>query len=739
MTHDENDILALAERHGVELEYEDTWGRIHRTSEETAKKILTAKSAYPAERRIEPESWTYVADRGDPEERIAWTFEPRESIEGSRPERIELTISGPGDDRASRRSDYSGDHIEIEWDNLTGRARISVPMPEEPLPIGDYRVSPRIEGGDRSAEREGALIVCPKRAYMLGEPAAPTRIAGVGVALYGLRSERNWGIGDFTDLIALLDWAKDEAHVDFVGLNPLHALFNRRPYNISPYMPSSRFFHNFIYLDITALPEFEESSDARSFAESPETLERIERLRTAALVDYEGCAGLKLEVLRKVFRSFMDRGRRNDYSDPRWTEFSRYVDEQGDYLHRYAIFCTLEEHFRTTGEPIYVWTEWPAEYHDPESEAVELFAEERKDDVLFWKYVQWRTESQLARCQEYALDKGMLIGLYHDEALAVDHNGADSWAFNELFHEGFRVGAPPDAFAPQGQDWGFAPPNRDKLREAAYEPFRRKLRANCKYGGALRIDHVMQIHRLFWIPDGRKPADGVYVRDSERDLLNVIALESLRNETIIIGEDLGTVPPRFRERLMDKGVLSYRLFYFERDQGNNLIPYHRYPERALVSVTTHDLPTLAGFWTGRDIDLRRRLGLLNEEAERDFRADRTDHKAKIIERLVRDGVLPDHTAHAAWESPFPTEDLHNAVLRFLFNTPSRMVIINQEDVFLDERQQNLPGTTTENNNWVTKMRYSIEQLRNDPDALRFAQRFRDRLEESGRASRPSRP
>jgi 4-alpha-glucanotransferase len=243
----------------------------------------------------------------------------------------------------------------------------------------------------------------------------------------------------------------------------------------------------------------------------------------------------------------------------------------------------------------------------------------------------------------------------------------------------------------------------------------------------------MQFHHLFWIPAEGKPVDGVYVQDYESDLLNLVALESQNSRTLIVGEDLGTVPFNFRERLMAKGVFSYRLLYFERDGDGNLLPRHAYPEGALVSITTHDLPTLAGFWSGRDIDLRRQTGLIDESSEEKFRQDRAWHKAKIIERLVQEGLFADDAAQVAAESQFPTEELHSAVLNFLFGTPARLVVISQEDIFLDLRQQNLPSTTWENPNWVTKMLYSVEDLRSNPAAVRLATRFRECVEKCGRS------
>ena len=395
-------------------------------------------------------------------------------------------------------------------------------------------------------------------------------------------------------------------------------------------------------------------------------------------------------------------------------------------------FARLQEHFQSVLPSAATWREWPAAFQNATSPEVQEFQRQHAREVLFWAYVQWQLDEQLRDAHAHALRRGMIVGLYHDQALAVDRNGADCWAWPEFCHDGFTVGAPPDSFAPHGQDWGFPPPDRDKHRSSGYELLLRQLHASCKHGGALRIDHVMQIHHLFWIPPNGTPADGVYVKDNEQDLLNVLTLASHQNRTVIVGEDLGTLPMNFRETLMDRGVFSYRLFYFERDQGGNLLNHWEYPQSALVSISTHDLPTLAGFWLGKDIDTRRDIGMLDAEEEKKFREDRTNHKAKIIEKLVQDGFLPAPVAHAAWISSFPTDELHSSVLKFLFHTPSALVMINQEDILLDRRQQNFPGTTSQNPNWVTKMLYTVEELRSHPEAKRLSRKLRLLLEESGR-------
>ena len=326
------------------------------------------------------------------------------------------------------------------------------------------------------------------------------------------------------------------------------------------------------------------------------------------------------------------------------------------------------------------------------------------------------------------------------EALAVDNNGADFWAWREFFHEGFRVGgSPPDDFAPDGQDWGFPPPDSDRLRSAGFGLFLKKLNANCKYGGALRIDHVMQFHHLFWIPSDGKPVDGVYVRDYESDLLNLVALESQNSHTLIIGEDLGTVPFQFRERLMDKGIFSSRLLYFEPRWRGKLLPGHVYPQSVLVSITTHDLPTLAGFWSSRDVDLRMEIGLLDGMSGEKFKQDRIRHKARIIERLVQDGLLANQAAQSAAESQFPTggKPTQQSWTSYWAHHPDWWSSVRRIFSWMSA-SRNLPSTTWENPNWVTyKMLYTVEELQEgNPEAIRLARRFKESVEKWGRSHGP---
>ncbi len=614
---------------------------------------------------------------------------------------------------------------------------IRIPYPKE-LKMGRYRFNVTAEFPEGSLYRELHWLVCPETCYQPSEITNGQKLAGIGLALYGIRSQSNWGIGDISDLKRVLDWAADDVGVDFVGLQPLHAIFNKSPFNTSPYLPSSRLYPNYVYLDVQAVDDFHESEKARIYANLPSNQVLIHELRDAEYVDYEKVAALKISVLKESFRTFLANNAKGHRCNERWEQFEKFRLSQGEYLRRFALFCALQEHFLEQSQKMSTWRNWPLPYHDPVGGAVKSFERENQEKVLFWMYVQWQLHLQLKSVQEYARAKGMLIGLYNDMALAVDSNGADFWAWRDLFHDGFTIGAPPDSFAPHGQNWGVPAPNGEAMRRSGYELFIKNIEANCCYGGALRIDHVMQFNHLFWIAAGSPPGEGVYVKEREDELLSIVALGSHQNRVIIVGEDLGTLPEGFRERLMKRGIFSYRLFYFEQDPRGKYIPFRDYPIRALVSISTHDLPPLASFWSYKDIGMRKDMGLIDgTQAEAQWQ-QRTSQKALIVERLFQDGFLTDQNAHPAWESPLPTDDLHTAVLRFVLHTPSLLALISQEDLFLDERQQNFPGTTSEHNNWVTKMRYSLEQLRADKDATHMTQKLRRLLEESGRLKNPAR-
>jgi 4-alpha-glucanotransferase len=385
---------------------------------------------------------------------------------------------------------------------------------------------------------------------------------------------------------------------------------------------------------------------------------------------------------------------------------------------------------------MWTWHDWPEEFRDPGSEATARFRRKYKRRVLFYEYLQWQLDLQLAGAQAEAVRRGLPMGLYHDLALATDRFGSDLWGHRAFFVEGCRVGSPPDDFAPKGQDWAFPPPNSQRHWETGYRLFVESIRKNCRHGGMLRIDHVMRFFRLYWIPDGADATGGAYVRDRWEDLIRIVALESVRKKVVVVGEDLGTVEPLVREALARFGILSYRLFYFERDERGEFKAVQDYPLQALVSSTTHDLPTLAGFWRSEDIEARHRAGVLG--SEENYRAQlgaRAADKQKMLDLLFASRLLPDSMPRSAEAIPELTGELHNAVIGFLASTPSLLMVVNQEDLTKELHQQNLPGTTWQYPNWSRKMRFSLEDLRTDRMARDVAAMFRHWVERTTRQSR----
>jgi 4-alpha-glucanotransferase len=613
----------------------------------------------------------------------------------------------------------------IEMEGRTWvRARALLPVK---LPLGYHEILVQCAG----AKATTRYIVAPRRAWTEPNMARGGRAAGFAVSLYGLRSSHNWGCGDFRDLLDVIDWAPQQLCASFVALNPLHAIHNRRPFNTSPYLPNCIFYQNFLYLDIEGMQDYAASRRARRLRESAPVKREIEELRAAEFVEYERVSALKLRLLKLAFVQFLREWRRGT---PRSREFDAFRAQEAGLLERFATYSALGEYLHRCNPELWSWPDWPEGFRDPESAQTRAFAKKHWRSVMFYQYLQWQIDGQLQAAQSRTREREMSIGLYHDLALATDQFGSDLWAHRPFFVSGCRVGAPPDDFAPQGQDWGFPPPNSRRHYEDGYRLFADSIRRNCRHGGALRIDHVMRLFRLYWIPEGCDATQGAYVREMSEDFVRILALESVRNRVMVIGEDLGTVEPEIRQVLARFGILSYRLFYFEKNKDGTFRGASDYPAQSLVSSTTHDLPTLAGFWIGADIEARRKAGAIDEAAHRTQWELRNNEKQKMLDRLFAEGLMREDLPRKATGYPELTGDLHHAAIGFLARTPSQLLAVNQEDLTKETAQQNLPGTTWQYPNWGRKMRYSVAELRTDAVARRFADMVRDWVVTSGRAN-----
>jgi 4-alpha-glucanotransferase len=718
---------------GIDPGFWDIWGKYHETTVETKQALLRAKGFDATDAATLKQSLAQY-------DRAEWDRILPPALIVGEAEPIELPVSVRADALGERvhiqvraeDGNYAAFELKL-WElpaaasaDMEGGTRVRklARLPLE-LPLGYHEVTATVRG-EASVCR---VAVTPSRAFTPEHLGQGGRAAGVAVSLYAVRSERNWGCGDFTDLQRVIDWVADDVHGGFVALNPLHAIHNRRPFNTSPYLPNCVYYQNFLYLDGEAIEDYSLSRRARKFRECGGTVAEIDALRSSPYVEYERVAALKLRFLKLLFVQFL---RERRHHTTRSREFDSFVAREGRLLEDFATYCALDEHLHRRDPELWIWPQWPEEYRDPNSEATKAFRKQHWRSVMFYQYLQWQIDIQLRRAQQYARDRRLAVGLYHDLALATDRFGCDLWAHRAYFVDGCRVGSPPDDFSPKGQDWGFPPPNAERHREDGYRLFAESIRRNCRHGGALRIDHVMRLFRLYWIPDGLDASEGAYVKEKTLDFVKVLALESVRNRVVIVGEDLGTVDPEIRKTLAKFGILSYRLFYFEKNEAGAFKRPEEYPVQSLVSSTTHDLPTIAGFWTGADIEARRAAGVIDEGGIRAQYASRAQEKQKMLDVLFARELMPPHLPRMQSAYPELTGELHNAVIGFLAVTPSQLLAINQEDLTKEPAQQNLPGTTWQYPNWGRKMRFTVEELRGHPDAQNFTTMCRNWIVKSGR-------
>jgi (1->4)-alpha-D-glucan 1-alpha-D-glucosylmutase len=729
-------LAELAERHGIATAYFDIWGKRHEASRETLRALLgaigvdaTDDSAVAAALAAhDRDRWRNVLPRALVVRRSALPGD----IEVRLPDRLgaqRLEWRIDTEDGDTHHGAFVPNELPVrEWADVEGDHFVSraLRIPVAP-PLGYHRLAVTAGGRPLCAAR---FIVVPDRCYEPEAIQGNGRVWGATVQLYAVRSERNWGIGDFTDLRRLVEqWGYRGAGI--VGVNPLHALYPHNPAHCSPYSPSSRLFFNALYLDVEAIDDFRESESARAVARSPEFAARLQRLRDAELVDYPAVAAAKRAVLEALYAHF--RARHLCEETIRAAAFRAFQERGGSALRRHALFDALQERFVRDDPNVWGWPAWPQQYHDPDSPAVAAFAREAVARIEFFEYLQWQVDIQLALVGRRATELRLGVGVYQDLAVSVDRGGAEVWGNRGLYARA-SVGAPPDDFALTGQDWGLPPAIPTRLQEAAYEPFVVMLRANMAHSGALRIDHVMGLARLFWVPPGGKAADGAYVRYPFDDLLGLVALESHRNQCLVIGEDLGTVPDEVRAGLERTGILSYRLLLFERDAAGDFKPPGAYPRDALAACSTHDLPTLAGYWAGRDIALRGSLGLYPSEEKRSEQVvGRAQDRARLVVALEREGLIPADSSVATMSQPELPPAIARALHVYVARSPARIMVAQLEDVIGAVEQANLPGTVDQHPNWRRKLAVPIERLADD---ARFLDLTEALMGERGR-SRPS--
>lgn len=618
--------------------------------------------------QVDPERWGVVTRYEDVDRK--WRTPPQSTVDAV------LDAMGADEDgppasdavlvvRAGDAAAAGDGELETE-EGTTIRVRSTLPRDLAP---GYHRLH-HTDG--RSSTR---VIVSPGRCHLPSD----LRAWGWALQLYAMRSDASWGMGDLADLSELARWSRRDLGAGFALVNPLHAALPVLPQQSSPYFPSSRRFRNPLYLRVQDVPGFASLEDAAALAAAGEALNELE------LVERDAIYRLKIDVLGRLWGGF-GRGAGDAAGPDAAARFERWRAAQGEDLHRYAVFCVMVEQHGAG------WRDWAHHWRTPTSSEVRWYAHAHAARVGFHEWLQWLLDEQLGEASAE-------LAVVHDLAVGVDPAGADAWLWSDAFARGMAVGAPPDEFNTQGQNWGLPPFDPWRLRAAAYEPFVQTIRAAFRHAGGVRLDHVMGLYRLFWIPDGAPASEGTYVRYPARDLLDIVALESSRAGAFCVGEDLGTVEDAVRDDLAERNVLSYRVYWFEER------PPAAYPERALAAVTTHDLPTVAGLWTGRDLQAQRDLDLEpNEEST-----------AAIKQRLVTRLGLEETT---------PVAEVVARVHDDLGRAPCTLLAATLDDALAVDRRPNMPGTTDAWPNWSIPLPGPLEEIERDPGPRRIAAALR---------------
>jgi 4-alpha-glucanotransferase len=699
-------LVELAHRHGVATGYDD-WVGHHRVVAESTLVSVLAALGVPAATE-EERAAALLAHDGDHWRR---TLPPTIVAQAGRVTAfwVHVTHGDPvgvwirledGSVRAGLRQ-LENNHPPYDLDGRwVGEATFELPAD---LPLGYHELHAQAGSGDNST----TLIVSPAAVTM---PAAlgTARTWGLATQLYSVRSERSWGIGDLTDLTDLAVWSAARHGAGFILVNPLHAAAPAAPMEPSPYLPTSRRFVNPMYLRVEAVPEF-------AYVRHRGQLRKARNVTQAhadasALIDRDSAWKVKRAALKSVHRVELSPGRALAYE--------AYRAREGRSLDDFATWCAMAEQHGND------WHQWPEELRHPGGQAVSDFAAKHGDDVDFHRWLQWQLDDQLTQAQATALQAGMAIGVMHDIAVGVDPNGADAWAMQDVLALGVAVGAPPDEYNQLGQDWSQPPWRPDRLVEHGYEPFRALVAAVLRHAGGVRIDHIIGLFRLWWIPTGAKPTEGTYVRFDHEAMIGIVALEAQRAGAVVVGEDLGTVEPWVRDYLRERGLLGTSILWFEQDEWRSGAPKQAqwWREYCLSSVTTHDLPPTAGYLAGEHVRIRQELGLLTRSVEEELAADRAAQSAWLAE-LRNTGLLAD-------EGERTVDDVVRALYAYLGGTPSRLLALALPDAVGDVQAQNQPGTTDEYPNWRVPLaapdgrRLLLEDVFDDPRAAALAEVMR---------------
>ncbi len=684
---------------GILPQYVDqTGGHVRHTSDETRERLLAAMGldasseerateALRALRRAERRQWIPPVRVVRQRSRLLSTVTAR--VPSMRSERVRWTLTLLTEEGTT--THWSGDVHG-------GRSRrIVLQLPVVP-PLGYHTLTVTFEGADKRRTGTQRLIVVPSRCVAPETRLAGRRGYGLTTNLYTVRSARNWGAGDIGDVAAMAEWLGHRGGA-FVGMNPLHALRNAG-YDVSPYSPITRIFRNPIYIAVESIPELLHDEAARALIAAEEFQHELAALRAAAMVDYGRVMALRAPVLESLHATFVERELRHDTR--RAQAYAAFREREDPHVTQFATYMAIAE---VEGPDARLWSE---ALRDANGEAVGDMRETLANRVDYHRWLQFELDRQLGRAALDASSFGLSLGMYQDLAVGSAASGSDVWAHPELFLQGATVGAPPDMYSEEGQNWGLPAINPQALRATGYEYWTRLLRSGFRHTGALRIDHALGLFRTFWVPLGESARTGAFVRAFSEELFGILALESVRHNALVVGEDLGTVPPEVPGVLQRWGVLSSKVLVFERDfHSGRFRAAAEYPRLALATVNTHDLPPLIGWFEERDINIRAEVGDLADPRQAAAqRSARGGDRGALLDSLIEAGLLP----HGAREEITP-EALIRAVHAFVRQTPSSLVGLSLDDLAFEVMPVNIPGVWQDRYaSWQRRMHAGLEEL-----------------------------
>jgi 4-alpha-glucanotransferase len=696
-------LRALADRLGIQSSYVDQTGESLRLTSDATREKLLAAMGYDASTEAAARKVLRTLRRADRRRllepvrvvrQVSRTLSNvRVRVPRIEAEAIQWTLTL----RTEEGTTYS-------WVGTTdgGRARrMQLTLPIRP-PLGYHDLTVVFEGAGVRESATQRLIVVPAQCTPPETRMRGHRGFGITTNLYTVRSAGNWGAGDFGDLGTIAEWVAHQGGA-FVGMNPLHALRNEG-YDVSPYSPITRLFRNSIYLRADHIPEFAHDAWARAHVASPGFQESVGELREARMLDYGRIMALRAPVLESLHRTFM--ARESDGRSHRARAYAMYREREDPQLTQYATFMAIAEREGPDARL------WPEELRAARSDAVARLREQLADRVDYHRWLQFEIDRQLGHAALDASRSGLTLGLYQDLAVGSSASGSDVWANPELFRQGATVGAPPDMYSDEGQNWGLPAIDPHVLRETGYDYWVRLLRAGFRHTGALRIDHALGLFRMFWVPLGHSARDGAYVTSYVDELFGILALESVRHNAVVVGEDLGTVPPEVPKVLDRWGVLGSKVQVFERDfHTGRFRRAAEYRRMALATVNTHDLPPLIGWMEGRDIMLRSELGDLSDPVQQNsMREMRWIERVALVESLIDEGILPESARENV-----TSDDLIAGVHTFIRRTPSALVGLSLDDLAHETTPVNIPGVWQDRYaSWSRRMRETLEELLENP-------------------------